>query len=142
MSSVWVPRPLRLLVVRRGRHRCAYCLTAETVSAIPMQVDHIVPSTLRGPTDEANLCLACTSCNRFKGERVDYADPSTGERVRLFNPNAQHWREHFRWSDDGLHILGITPCGQATVQVLQMNNPVVVGARSLWVQAGWWPPED
>jgi hypothetical protein len=32
--------------------------------------------------------------------------------------------------------------GGATVEALRMNNADIVGARSLWVQAGWWPPED
>jgi hypothetical protein len=60
----------------------------------------------------------------------------------LFNPRRQKWKTHFRWSEDGIEIMGVTACGRATVIALQMNRPEIVAARWLWVQAGWWPPED
>jgi hypothetical protein len=43
---------------------------------------------------------------------------------------------HNRWSEEGTEVVGLTPCGRATVAALQLNRPEVVGARWLWVQAG------
>ena len=107
-----------------------------------MTVDHIVPEAGGGKTIEDNLWLACVACNEFKGMRIQARDPATGRRVRLFNPRKQRWNAHFRWSEEGTEIVGLTPCGRATVAALQLNRSEVVGARWLWVQAGWWPPED
>ena len=39
--------------------------------------------------------------------------------VALFNPRQQSWDEHF--IRQGAFIVGLTPTGQATVQVLDMN---------------------
>ncbi len=39
--------------------------------------------------------------------------------VALFNPREQVWVEHFAFR--GARIMGLTPVGRATVQVLDMN---------------------
>lgn len=36
-----------------------------------------------------HLILACGGCNRYKSNKVQGADPTTGETVALFNPRAQ-----------------------------------------------------
>ncbi len=89
---------------------------------------------------EENLWLACISCNQFKSSQTQSYDSLTGETVALFNPRTQKWQEHFKWSDDGTEIIGLTICGRATIEALQLNHEDIIGARSLWVQAGWWPP--
>lgn len=66
MSRDYIPRGLRDLVARTARHRCGYCLTQEAVVGTPMVIDHIVPESLSGPTEEANLWLACPLCNAHK----------------------------------------------------------------------------
>jgi hypothetical protein len=60
--------------------------------------------------------------------------------VLLFNPRTQHWYEHFRWSEDGAYIIGLTAIGRATVETLKMNSAYIVPARRHWVEAGWHPP--
>jgi hypothetical protein len=42
----------------------------------------------------------------------------------------------------GTSIVGKTPVGRATIEVLGMNDPLIIAARSLWVRGSWWPPED
>jgi hypothetical protein len=69
-------------------------------------------------------------------------DPVTDEQVPLFNPRQQAWHEHFTWSDDGTHIVGLTACGRVTVVALQLNNEYLVNARRRWVMAGWHPPQE
>jgi hypothetical protein len=135
-----VPRDLRERVARAAGHRCGYCLTPESIAGFRLSIEHIIPEARGGLTVEENLWLACHACNEFKGARIHGKDPTTGRRARLWNPRRQRWNEHFSWSEDGTEMIGRTPCGRATVAVLQLNRPELVGARSLWVQVGWWPP--
>ena len=121
MSRDYIPRGLRDLVARTARHQCGYCLTQETVVGTPMAIDHIFPESLGGPTEEANLWLACPLCNAHKGDRITVMDTNTGEIVRLFNPRQQTWMEHFAWTSEGDRIVGKTPIGRATVAALQLN---------------------
>ena len=62
--------------------------------------------------------------------------------VRLFDPRRQVWQEHFRWTEQGDQIVGLTPTGRATVTALQLNRPSLVKARRLWALVGWHPPKD
>ncbi len=109
---------------------------------VALTIDHIVPQSLGGSTDPGNLCAACWDCNLIKGEKIAAVDPQTGENVRLFHPNQQEWNDHFRWSETGWHIVGLTPTGRATVTALKLNRPQLVEARQYWVKTGWHPPED
>jgi len=137
-----VPRRLRERVAQTAGHRCGYYQTPERITGSRMTLDHVVPEAKGGETIEANLWLACVGCNEFKGARMRGRDPATGRRVRLFSPRKDKWQEHFRWDEEGTEIVGVTPYGRATVDALQLNRPEMVGARWLWVQAGWWPPRD
>ncbi|MFQ5825003.1 MAG: hypothetical protein ACE5JB_13190 [bacterium] len=58
----------------------------------------------------------------------------------MFNPRTQDWKEHFRWSQKGTHIAGLTPIGRATVEALRLNNEIAVEVRRNWILAGWHPP--
>lgn len=46
--------------------RCAYCGTTNG----PIEVEHIVPLSRGGTDAQSNLTLACTACNRRKGDRT------------------------------------------------------------------------
>lgn len=105
-------------------------------------IDHIIPEAAGGETVWGNLCVACHSCNEFKGAQMEAQDPLTDQCVPLFHPHQQHWHEHFCWSEDGSHIIGLTPPGRATVAALNMNHPLIVEARRRWARVGWHPPRD
>lgn len=142
MPKAYISNQLRIAIEKTAGQRCGYCLTPQTITGAPLEIDHIIPERAGGRTIESNLWLACTVCNRYKGSRTHGADPASAELEAFFNPREQQWRDHFAWRKDGAEIVGLTPCGRATVAALRMNNPEIVGARSLWVQSGWWPPED
>jgi len=142
MRKAYVPAKLRRQVAADAQLRCGYCHTAQQVSGQPLVIDHLIPEACNGPTARENLWLACRLCNELKGTRTEAIDPLTGDTVPLFSPRVQSWKVHFTWSEDGTEIIGLTAIGRATVAALRMNNEVVVGARSLWVQAGLHPPED
>ena len=142
MSKTHIPEALRVRVREQAQYRCGYCLTPERIVGTPMEIDHLIPQSLGGPSEESNLWLACSLCNNYKSNRVIALDSVTDETVPLFNPRRQRWHEHFVWSGAGDRIIGLTPVGRATVFALRLNRPTLVRARQFWLMAGWRPPED
>ena len=142
LPRTYIPQSLRQRVVAEFRNRCAYCHTPTSITGARLVIDHIIPEAAGGQTAWENLCLACHSCNEFKGARVEAHDPLTGERVPLFHPRLRQWREHFCWSEDGSKIIGLTPVGRATVAALNMNHLAIVEARRRWARVGWHPPQE
>jgi hypothetical protein len=137
-----IPNALRRHVAARAKERCGYCQTQARVIGMPLEIEHIIPEVLGGDSTESNLWLACPSCNRHKGRTVQGVDKETGITASLFNPIYQVWHEHFEWDKEGLYIVGLTPTGRITVEVLHMNNPFIVHARQAWITVGWHPPHD
>jgi hypothetical protein len=137
-----VSSDLRSRVRAQAGDRCGYCLAPQWLVLGWLELDHIIPAAHGERDDEDNRWLACRLCNGYKGAQTHNVDPQTGQHVRLFDPRRQNWGEHFRWSEDGTEILGLTPCGRATVLALQLNNLVAVTVRQRWVAAGWHPPAN
>lgn len=142
MTPAYIPVELRRQVRTDAGRRCGYCQSPEVLTGFPLDIEHIIPEAAGGPTVRKNLWLACHRCNQFKSDRIQAIDPLTGDRVSFFNPRIQIWSEHLEWSPDGTLVVGVTPCGRATVDALRLNNEYVVAARRFWVEAGWWPPQD
>jgi hypothetical protein len=108
-----------------------------------LHIEHILPTAKGGSDDESNLWLACQFCNGHKSNKTEETDPLTGERVPLFNPRTQNWWEHFRWTDDGIRIEGLTPIGRATVIALHLStDPDALEVRRVWVKFGLHPPHS
>lgn len=135
-------KSLRQQIAEKAGHRCGYCLTLETVSGIPLTLEHIVPKSKGGSDSEENLWVSCRLCNEAKGTLTRSPDPHTNQPAPLFNPRTQVWLEHFIWSKNGTQIIGQTPTGRATVDALDLNSAFRVRTRAIWVEAGWPPPDD
>jgi HNH endonuclease len=142
MSSSYIALELRRRIARQGRYRCGYCLSSEKIIGMTMTIDHLIPESLGGPTEEENLWLACSACNGRKGNRISARDLQTGEVVPFFNPRKQSWDQHFEWSETGTRILAKTPTGRVTVKALALNRKALVQGRRSWVKVGWHPPSD
>lgn len=140
MSSGYIPAALKRQLRVASDRRCSYCRSSELLTGIPLEIEHIIPRVRGGKTALSNLCLACHRCNEFKGDRIAAYDSVAAKIISIFNPQTQSWHEHFKWSPDGIEIIGITPCGRVTVTALQLNNEDVVAARHLWVAVGFHPP--
>ena len=138
----YISKKLRQQISEAAKHRCGYCLTDQRISGGQMHLEHIIPKSQGGLSDETNLWLACAWCNSYKGTQTTALDPLTEQKVSLFNPISENWFVHFQWSDDGLIIKGLTSTGRATVEALQLNNAYIIPARRHWVLAGWHPPVD
>jgi hypothetical protein len=140
--SFYVPVELRQQLETADGRLCVYCRTSADNTGQALTIDHIWPRSQGGQSEFGNICLACRQCNEFKSDQVLAVDPLTGESVALFHPRQDRWLEHFRWDETGIHLLGLTPTGRATIVALNMNNEVVVTARQRWVSVGWHPPDE
>lgn len=121
---------------------CEYCRSRKDFSPDPFAVEHIYPC-VRGGTDALdNLALSCHGCNGHKYAKSEALDPVNGERIPLFHPRRQQWREQFEWTADFTLVVGITPTGRATVEPLQINRPGVINLRRILHAAGLHPPEE
>lgn len=138
---VHISQTLRQKIAAAANHRCGYCLTDQRISGAQMHIEHVIPRSHGGASDETNLWLACAWCNSYKGAKIEALDPLTGLTAPLFNPINQQWHEHFSWEDEGLTIVGLTPTGRATVTALNLNNEFIIPARRNWIMAGWHPPQ-
>ena len=63
--------------------------------------------------------------------------PKPDVLVRLWNPRLDDWHEHF--AGVAGEIVGRTPEGRATVEVLAMNDPLRVELRAELAADGLWP---
>lgn len=139
--SVYVPVKLQRQIRAHFVNCCAYCHTAEVLTVVTFEFEHIIPLVSGGPTSFENLCLACPTCNRHKAHRQTAIDPDTQQIVTLFHPHRQLWSAHFAWNEDSTEIEGLTPIGRATIAALKMNRPELIRLRRMWEKMGEHPPQ-
>lgn len=125
-------------VRRRAGDACEYCRMASSLHPMPFEVDHIIARKHHGPTTLGNLALSCLHCNSHKGSNIAGIDPITRALTGLFHPRRHKWSRHFRW--DGPYLVGRTPVGRVTVDVLVINDPVYVSVRLALIEEGLFPP--
>lgn len=133
MSKAYISAALRALVSDRAHYACEYCLMPGIAVLLSHEVDHIIAEKHGGETNEGNLALACTICNKYKGSDLASVDPLNGEIVRLYNPRQDHWHDHFQIGAG--EIMARSAIGRVTVKLLQMNRPERVAERKLLLQA-------
>lgn len=130
----------RKTVILRARSRCEYCLCPASYSPDTFSIEHIKPRARGGTSDLDNLALSCQGCNNRKHIKTEANDPTTGSVVSLYNPRQHIWHEHFVWSSDHLLIIGVTPMGRATIELLQLNRESVANLRRALIAIGDHPP--
>jgi hypothetical protein len=124
-------------VRQRAQGRCEYCHLPAAVYPLPFHVDHIVARQHGGQTVLENLALACLHCNRHKGPNIAGSDPNTGELIRLFDPRADVWNEHFEWA--GAILRGLTTMGRVTIHVLGINDSDFLAVREALILEQTFP---
>ena len=137
-----IPEDVQQQVRECAQYLCEYCHTSELWQYVRFTIDHIIPLSQGGTNTLANLCLACFHCNRRKSNAVSGIDPETGKEVPLFHPRSDRWNDHFMWSSDTLHIVGLTPTGRATVALLECNRERIVRIRTADILVGRHPPKE
>jgi hypothetical protein len=138
--SAYIPVALRREVQAQFNRCCAYCHTAERLTAATFEVEHIIPLVAGGETILSNLCFSCPMCNRYKGIQKTAVDPQTNITVTLFHPQQEQWETHFSWTKNSSELIGLTEIGRATIQALKINRPQLIRVRKMWVKLGEHPP--
>jgi hypothetical protein len=133
-------RHLEELVWERAGHCCEYCRMPAEYEETILEIDHIRAESHGGKTLASNLCLACFSCNSFKGPNLSGVDPLTKRIVLLFNPRRHKWSHHFRW--DGARLVGRTTVGRATIATLRINLDHRVEFRQELIDEGVFPTDS
>ena len=121
---------IRVFVCARAANRCEYCQLHQDDSPLAaLHIEHIRPRKHGGADDASNLCLACIGCNLHKGSNLTGIDPLTGAVTELFHAREQRWEDHFAWA--GIRLVGKTPVGRTTIQVLDMNSEEQLDLRTV-----------
>ena len=125
---------------QRANNIYEYCRVAQPFDLLRFQIDHIIARKHHGTDAPDNLALACFACNNHKGPNIASIDRDSGELVRLFDPRRDKWTEHFRW--EGAVLVGMTPTGRVTVDVLAINLHHRIQLREALIPEGVFPPRD
>ena len=108
-------------VIERAGDRCEYCRMHQSLQGATFHVEHIVPTSKGGASDEGNLALACPSCNLHKSDRTEATLGDKSNRsIPLFNPREQRWNEHFTWN--AYEIVLLSETGEVTIHSLDLNS--------------------
>lgn len=110
---------VKLYVAQRAGFQCEYCRLPDKVSFYNFHVDHIKSIKHGGLSHVDNLAYCCPDCNYCKGSDIGSFGVNE-EIIRFFNPRTDDWIEHFELLE-GL-ILGKTPIGKVTEQILKFNE--------------------
>jgi 5-methylcytosine-specific restriction endonuclease McrA len=118
----------RNALIDEFQNKCAYCGSKLGLTSQP-EIDQFYP--LFGYPDKAfeleNLLLACSVCNRTKGN--SFPLDKSGSPL-LLNPRADNYADHIRIENDGT-ATPLTEKGQVTIDTLNLNRPALVEERKL-----------
>ena len=87
-----ISRAIRDKIASAAHYRCEYCQTAREISGAQMHIEHIIPLSRGGRSDESNLCLACAWCNSYKWVQTHGFDPETHIEPTQGTGSARQWR--------------------------------------------------
>jgi hypothetical protein len=110
----------------------------QSFDVLTFQVDHIIARQHHGTDELDNLALACFACNNHKGPNIAGIDGESGDVAQLFHPRRDRWEEHFAWN--GALLVGLTPTGRVTVDVLAINLPYRIQLREALIAEDVFPP--
>jgi len=81
MQKTRISRRLKERIAEAAQHRCGYCHTREAISGIPLTIEHIIPESGGGTSEEENLWLACRPCNVERAARPLSNEPVRSDRT-------------------------------------------------------------
>ncbi|MBN1813399.1 MAG: HNH endonuclease [Anaerolineae bacterium] len=98
---------VREYLLEKWGRRCAYC----GIENVPLEVEHIVPSSRGGSNRVSNLTLACHDCNQEKGNRTasEFGHPEVQVQARMSLKdaaavNATRWAVYRMLAATGLPV--------------------------------------
>jgi 5-methylcytosine-specific restriction endonuclease McrA len=100
-----------------------------------------LPKVKEGTDELENLALACQTCNNYKYTKTEAIDLLTKKAVPIYHPRKDVWNEHFTWNSDFTKLIGISPTGRATIEILKLNREGVRNLRFVLYSVGKHPPK-
>jgi hypothetical protein len=140
VPKIYIPVNIQKAILELSHDYCEYCILPSNFSTDFFHYEHITPISLNGETILGNLARSCGLCNSNKRDKILHIDPLTQQIVRLYHPRQDIWHEHFEWSDDDLHLVGLTTVARATIDLLKLNRINAVNLRKLLKMADLHPP--
>jgi hypothetical protein len=141
MPKIRISKSMRQAVTDRAKGCCEYCVGQQDYSMDTFSIEHTWPRSKGGTNAFDNLALSCQGCNSCKHTYTEAIDPETNQTAPLYNPRQDQWQQHFTWSEDYTLILGLTPTGRATVELLQLNRLGNQNLRQVLYLTGYHPPK-
>jgi hypothetical protein len=73
---------LRFSIFARDKFTCRYC--GRQSDEIALVLDHVIPVSKGGTSDESNLVTCCVECNQGKADiLIEHAAPTETDRLRM-----------------------------------------------------------
>jgi hypothetical protein len=136
-----ISHELRQAVIDRASGICEYCHLPQDTQVATFPVDHVIPVSSGGRTEQDNLALACPRCNSSKWTFEFALDPDSGESLPLFHPRRDAWSDHFYWSEQDATLLEPrSPKARATISLLDLNSQHRRQVRSWLIALSLHPP--
>lgn len=126
-------------IKERAKACCEYCKFPYAFSHSAFHSDHITPPIKGGSEELENFAFACDRCNAKKWKHTEGIDPLSKNPSALFHPRKDNWNEHFTWTNDFTQVVGLTPKGRATIELLELNRPGLVNVRKALNNLGYYP---
>jgi hypothetical protein len=132
---------LRQMVFERAGGLCEYCRLSQVTQVATFPVDHVLPISAGGKTEQDNLALACPRCNAAKWTHTSVSDPQSGELIRLYDPRRDNWSDHFQWSvTDPTWLEARSSTARGTIELLDLNSQHRRQVRHWLIVLGLHPP--
>ena len=133
----YLSKSARRFVIARAGNRCEYCRVLDYLVSFEYHVEHIIGIQHGGTNALSNLAYACSSCNWKKGPNISTILYLGGELIPLFNPRKQNWFDNFEVNKG--ELLPLSPVGQATIKLLELNELTRIEARFEMMVPGCYP---
>jgi 5-methylcytosine-specific restriction endonuclease McrA len=80
MARPYISVEIERSVRNTARNQCGYCLSPQHLVMARLEIEHIVPVSKGGSSEESNLWLACPLCNGYKSDKTVGLDSETGKQ--------------------------------------------------------------
>lgn len=84
-----IPRATQFRVLKRENQICSVC--GKSVQDEDIEFDHIIPWSKGGSSDESNIRLLCSLCNKKKGKKFEKEFLIESINDHLTEPNDENW---------------------------------------------------
>lgn len=71
MNRPYIPVEVARRVREAAQNRCGYCLSPQYLVMARLEIEHLIPLSKGGSSEESNLWFACPICNGYKADKTE-----------------------------------------------------------------------